>query len=110
MKLDCVKQWVCIVLTCKMAFAAVDSVSGLKLLDQGVPKEKMALLAIPLTPIQIVLPILLAPYTTGSEPLKLWFKSYVPRLVVGGVFTFWVYYTPMMLKVVFVYLSAAKLN
>merc|ERR1711935_456296 len=57
MKLDCVKQWVCIVLTCKMAFAAVDSVSGLKLLDQGVPKEKMAMLAIPLTPAQIVVQV-----------------------------------------------------
>ena len=99
MKLDCVKQWVCIVLTCKMAFAAVDSVSGLKLLDQGVPKEKMAMLAIPLTPVQIILPIILAPYTTGDQPLKLWFKSYVPRLVVGAVFTVWVYFTKSMLQV-----------
>ena len=82
-----------------MAFAAVDSVSGLKLLDQGVPKEKMAMLAIPLTPVQIILPVILAPYTTGDEPLKLWFKSYVPRLVVGGIFTAWVYFTPAMLQV-----------
>lgn len=98
LKLDCVKQWVVIVLTCKMAFAAVDSVAGLKLLDQGVPKEKMAMLAIPLTPVQIILPAILAPYTTGDEPLKLWFKSYVPRLVVGGIFTVWVYFTPAMLQ------------
>ena len=82
-----------------MAFAAVDSVAGLKLLDQGVPKEKMAMLAIPLTPVQIILPAILAPYTTGDEPLKLWFKSYVPRLVVGGIFTLWVYFTPAMLQV-----------
>jgi len=75
----------------------VDSVSGLKLLDAGVPKEKMALLAIPLTPIQIILPIFLAPYTTGSEPLNLWLKSYLPRLLMGGVITFYVYITPQLL-------------
>lgn len=97
LKLDIVKQWVVIVITCKVAFAAVDSVSGLKLLDAGVPKEKMALLAIPLTPIQIILPIILAPYTTGSEPLNLWLKSYLPRLCMGGVITFFVFITPQLL-------------
>ena len=57
----------------------------------------MALLAIPLTPIQIILPIFLAPYTTGSEPLNLWLKSYLPRLLMGGVITFYVYITPQLL-------------
>ena len=75
----------------------MDSVSGLKLLDAGVPKEKMALLAIPLTPIQIILPIFLAPYTTGSEPPNLWLKSYLPRSLMGGVITFYVYITPQLL-------------
>ena len=100
LKLDIVKQWVVMVLTCKVSFAAVDAVSGLKLLDAGVPKEKMALLAVPLTPIQIVLPIFLAPFTTGAEPLNLWIRSYFPRLFMGGVITALVYYTPIILQVI----------
>ena len=58
----------------------------------------MALLAIPLTPIQIILPIFLAPYTTGSEPPNLWLKSNLPRLLLGGVITFYVYITPQLLS------------
>ena len=99
LKLDIVKQWVVIVLTCKVSFAAVDAVSGLKILDAGVPKEKMALLAVPLTPIQIILPIILAPYTTGKEPLNLWLRSYLPRLIMGGVITILVWFTPSLLQV-----------
>ena len=38
-----------------------------------------------------------APYTTGSEPLNLWLKSYLPRLLMGGVITFYVYITPQLL-------------
>lgn len=39
-----------------MAFAAADSVSGLKLIEAGLPSEQIALMAIPIVPIQIILP------------------------------------------------------
>lgn len=99
LKLDIVKQWIIMILTCKIAFCAVDAVLTLKILDAGVPKEKLALLAVPLTPIQIVLPILFAPLTTGSEPLNLWLRSYIPRIGMGLIMTAFVYFTPAMLKV-----------
>lgn len=98
LKLDIVKQWIIMILTCKIAFCAVDAVLTLKILDAGVPKEKLALLAVPLTPIQIVLPILFAPLTTGSEPLNLWLRSYIPRIGMGLIMTAFVYFTPAMLK------------
>lgn len=96
-KLDIVKKWILIILTSKIAFSAVDSVATLKILDAGVPKEKLALLAVPMTPIQIVLPILMAPYTTGKQPLNLWLKSYMPRIFMGLVVTCFVYYTPTLI-------------
>ena len=86
-------------MTCKVAFAAVDSVLSLKILDAGVPKEKLALLAVPLTPIQIVMPIFLAPFTNGSQPLNLWLKAYLPRIAMGLGMTVFVYYTPAMIQV-----------
>ncbi len=40
----------------QIAFAAADSVSGLKLVEAGLPQEQIALMAIPMVPVQIVLP------------------------------------------------------
>ena len=99
LRLDIVQRWVIIIMTCKIAFAAVDSVLSLKILDAGVPKEKLALLAVPLTPIQIVMPIFLAPFTTGDQPLNLWLRAYIPRIALGVVLTIFVYFTPAMLQV-----------
>ena len=35
--------------------------------------------------------------STLSEPINLWLKSYLPRLLMGGVITFYVYITPQLL-------------
>ena len=49
-----------IVLHCvQVGFAAPEAATGLKLLEAGVPKEKLALIAVPLTPLQIVTPLIL---------------------------------------------------
>jgi len=47
-------------------FSAADSVTNLKLIEAGVPKENLALLAIPMVPIQIVLPLYISRYTAGT--------------------------------------------
>ena len=51
----------------KMAFAAADSVTGLKLIEAGLPKEKIALMALPMVPLQIILP-----WIIRFELLQLW--------------------------------------
>ena len=50
----------------QVGFAATDSVTGLKLIEAGVPKETLAMLAIPLVPIQIILPWVISRYTAGN--------------------------------------------
>ena len=62
-----VRNW----LTCKIflfqvGFAAADAVTGLKLIEAGVKKETLALLAVPLVPLQILLPLVIARFTTGE--------------------------------------------
>ena len=47
-------------------FSAADSVTNLKLIEAGVPKENLALLAIPMVPIQILLPLYISRYTAGT--------------------------------------------
>lgn len=88
-------QTFCIfLLTCKVGFAAADSVTGLKLLEAGLHRENLALLAIPLVPVQIVLPLLISKHTGGRSPLDVFLKAYAPRLLLGLVFMFllsWTY-------------------
>ena len=50
--------------------------TGLELLERGVSKDTFALLAIPLTPLEILLPFFIAKYTTGQRPLNLYAKSH----------------------------------
>lgn len=54
---------VCVCLHCvccvQVGFAAPEAATGLKLIEAGVPKEKLALIAVPLMPLQIVTPLVL---------------------------------------------------
>lgn len=59
-----------VLLTVKVSFAACDAVTTLKLIDHGIPREKLALLAIPLVPLQILLPLIISKHTTGKFPMK----------------------------------------
>ena len=43
----------------QIGFAAPEAATGLKLLEAGVPKEKLALIAVPLMPLQIITPLVL---------------------------------------------------
>lgn len=50
----------------QVGFSAADSVTDLKLVEAGVPKENFVLLSIPMIPIQIVLPLYISRYTAGT--------------------------------------------
>ena len=50
--------------------------TGLELIERGVTKDSLALLAIPLTPLNIALPFLIAKHTAGRKPLHVYIKSY----------------------------------
>ena len=63
-----------------MGFAS-ESIVGLKLIEAGIHKESLALLAIPLTPLQILLPLVIAKYTTGPKPLDILLKALKYRYV-----------------------------
>jgi len=92
-KKPAVQELIVILLTVKIGFAAADAVTGLKLIEAGVKKETLALLAVPLVPLQILLPLIISRYTTGPRPLDV-FKLAIPfRLCFGLVFAVLVYWT-----------------
>lgn len=87
-----------ILLTAKVSFAACDAVTTLKLVDYGIPKDKIALLSIPLVPLQILLPFIISRYTTGPHPMTFYIKAFPYRLIITIVIAAFVYATPSMIS------------
>lgn len=85
-------------LTVKISFAACDSITSLKLLEYGIPKEKIALMAMPLLPIQILLPIVISRFITGKYPLDFYLKAFKFRIFMSAVMVLYVYFTPKMIN------------
>ncbi|XP_078488430.1 acetyl-coenzyme A transporter 1 [Ciona intestinalis] len=88
-----VLQYVVILLTAKIGFAS-ESIVALKLIECGIHKETLAMLAIPLTPLQIALPVIIAKYTSGPRPLDIFLKAIRYRLIFTLLFAAFVHYTP----------------
>ncbi|XP_063916783.1 acetyl-coenzyme A transporter 1 [Zophobas morio] len=91
-----VQTLVIILLTCKIGFSSTDSVMTLKLVEAGIPKERLGLMAIPLIPVQLALPLVIAKYTTGPRPLDIFVKAIPYRLLFGFVAAFMVWVTPIL--------------
>ncbi|XP_053609109.1 acetyl-coenzyme A transporter 1 [Plodia interpunctella] len=96
-KLPAVRTLALVLFTAKLGFCASDAVSGLKLVEAGVPREDLALLAVPLVPVQILMPVILAKHTTGPRPLSLWLRAFPLRLFVGPLAAGLVAVTPALL-------------
>ncbi|XP_015124248.1 acetyl-coenzyme A transporter 1 [Diachasma alloeum] len=98
MKLPTIKMTALILLTSKIGFSACDAVTGLKLIDAGVPKEKIALMAVPLIPLQIVLPLAISRHTVGPRPLDVFLKAMPYRLLCGLIAAGLVWITPSFIN------------
>ena len=78
-QLKSIRTYSIILLTCKIGFAITDSATGLKLIEAGVHKENIALIAIPMIPLQIILPWIISKYTKSQSPLDFFIKAYPYR-------------------------------
>ncbi|TSK38417.1 Acetyl-coenzyme A transporter 1 [Bagarius yarrelli] len=93
-KLPAVFTFCCLLLTSKIGFSAADAVTGLKLVEAGVPKAELALLAVPMVPLQILLPLVISKYTAGPRPLDIFYKAFPLRLLIGLEYALLVWWTP----------------
>ncbi|XP_019587534.2 acetyl-coenzyme A transporter 1 isoform X1 [Rhinolophus sinicus] len=92
-KMPAVLTFCLLILTAKIGFSAADAVTGLKLVEEGVPKEHLALLAVPMVPLQIILPLIISKYTAGPQPLNVFYKAMPYRLLLGLEFALLVWWT-----------------
>lgn len=96
-KILCLKPMlvmIVVLLTGKIAFAASDGMTDLKLIAVGITTDKIASRSLFLTPLHIVLPWLLGKQTAGPKPLNVFLWAYPYRLIMGVVFALLVYWTP----------------
>merc|ERR1712025_1299852 len=82
-------------LTHAISFSAVEALTQLKMIERGVPKDKIAMLAIPMIPVKIGFTLLITRFTTGPRPMNVWLISYPIRLVFCLALVLCVYVTPL---------------
>ena len=87
-----------LLLTFGFGFSAAEEITNLKLIEKGVPKEKIAMLAIPMIPVKIGFTLLITRYTVGPRPMNVWLGSFPFRLIFCLVLTLIVYVTPLMMQ------------
>ncbi|XP_005088825.1 acetyl-coenzyme A transporter 1 [Aplysia californica] len=91
-RLPSIISYIVILLTAKVAFAASDALTSLKLIEAGMPKERLALFVVPVIPIQIALPLIISKYTSGPRPMEIWLKAYPYRMLIGVAYCLIVYW------------------
>jgi len=92
--LRAIRALAAVLLTWKVGFAVVDTVAPLKFQEYGVRKEHMAYMTSLLMPVYLVLPILVARWTSGSRPLDLALRAYPWRVALVPVVVALAFATP----------------
>jgi len=67
-------------MTYKFGVAAAESLINLKLVEKGVPSNKVTWLSIPIIPVKFILIIMLSVFTSGPRPMTPWLVAYPLRL------------------------------
>ncbi|CAI6365998.1 unnamed protein product [Macrosiphum euphorbiae] len=97
MKLPSIRILAIALLTARIGFAATDSISTLKLIDAGVSKDDIMVINTAMYVVKMIIPLIIAKYTSGPKPLSLYLKVTPIRLLWNIVFIVLIYYTPTII-------------
>ena len=75
-----------ILLTCRVAFGAADSITQLKLQEKGIPKDTFGILVIAIAPLNIFVTSFFGSRTSGPKPFTFFLQAYPWRLLMGVAF------------------------
>jgi len=59
----------------KIGFAATDSLAVLKLIDAGVPKDNIMVIHTTMFLVKMILPLVVAKYTSGPKPMNIYLTA-----------------------------------
>ncbi|XP_060877593.1 acetyl-coenzyme A transporter 1-like isoform X2 [Metopolophium dirhodum] len=97
LKLPSIQLLVIAMLTSKIGFAATDSVAVLKLIDAGVPKDDIVFIKTTMFVVKIILPLVVAKYTSGPKPMNVYLTATPIRLLWNIAYLVFIYYTPTLI-------------
>lgn len=80
-KLRPVQILMILLLTVTLIFAPSDALTNLKMIEAGISKETIALLGIPMIPLQVILQIIVSKYTAGPKPISIYVKALIFRVL-----------------------------
>lgn len=60
----------------QVGFAVAEALTNLKLIEAGLPKEHLALMSLPLMPIEVLLPLLITRQTSSPRPLDFYLRAF----------------------------------
>uniref|UniRef100_A0A2S2P6J7 Acetyl-coenzyme A transporter 1 n=1 Tax=Schizaphis graminum TaxID=13262 RepID=A0A2S2P6J7_SCHGA len=98
-KLPSIRILATALLTARIGFAATDSISVLKLIEAGISKEDIMVINTAMYGVKMILPLIIAKYTSGPKPLSLYLKVTPIRLLWNIVFIVLIYYTPEIINI-----------
>ncbi|CAH8824672.1 unnamed protein product [Trichobilharzia szidati] len=93
-RLKPIMQYIMFLFIVKVCFSASDNISGLKLIEQGLPKERLAFIGILLLPLQAVLPLFIIKITNGPKVLSYYTWAILPRLFLASLSVPLVHFAP----------------
>ncbi|KAK4472931.1 hypothetical protein MN116_004135 [Schistosoma mekongi] len=73
---------------------SISSVRDLKLIEQGFPKEELALFSLVFVPLDFILPLMFVRCTVGPKPLTILVITFIPKLLVNCLFILITHFTP----------------
>ncbi|KAL5239627.1 hypothetical protein ACI65C_007037 [Semiaphis heraclei] len=97
LKLPRVRVLAVALLTIKMGFTASETVSNLKLIDAGIPKDDIMMITSVMYVMKFIFPIFVCKYVTSSTPMTYHLRMTPIRLICGVLFAVLVYYTPSLI-------------
>jgi MFS transporter, PAT family, solute carrier family 33 (acetyl-CoA transportor), member 1 len=93
-KLSSVQRLCMVLLTSKIAFAATEAISLIKLQEAGMPKQHIGYMATLVGVFAVIIPGFVKDYTAGKTPFQLFTKLYVPRLCLNALMVAVIYGSP----------------
>ena len=85
-----------VLFTCAFPFSAAEEIANLKLIEFGVPSEKIAALSLPMIPVKFITAFFITKFIVGPKPILVYLGAYPFRLLMCLALTALVYITPMV--------------
>ena len=96
LRLPMMPVMIVVLFTTAFPFSAAEDISNLKLIEFGVPGEKIAALSLPMIPVKFIVTFFITKFIVGPKPIMVYLGAYPFRLLMCLALTALVYITPLV--------------